>query len=121
MNVAEPKYCLKYCPQGSRSDDGHVSLFRRLVPDQDKGCPDLPEMVLPERPELAFRPHNLQSNQLSTPESIALYDAAARASVTEVSAIKTASSSKHHRLVTDVVSTVLARNLGTFSPELHGI
>jgi hypothetical protein len=88
-----------------------MALFRfsaDSVPDQDKGCPDLPEMVLPERPELAFRPHNLQSNQLSTPESIALYDAAARASVTEVSIVIQAP----YRLLSTVVSIVLARNSG---------
>lgn len=42
------------------------------------------EMVLPERPELAFRPHNLQSNQLATPQSAALYDAASKADVNQV-------------------------------------
>lgn len=70
-------------------------------------------MVLPERPELAFRPHNLQSNQLSTPESIALYDAAARASVTEVRTINTSFIIRAaYSLVSTVVSTILAHNYG---------
>eukprot|EP00952_Eustigmatos_sp_NYUAD-ZCMA_P013361 53050-Eustigmatos_ZCMA.PRE.1 len=42
-----------------------------------------PPMAANEHPELAFKPHNLQANQLETTQSVALYDAAARLDVEE--------------------------------------
>jgi hypothetical protein len=37
-----------------------------------------------EHPELAFKPHNLQANQMSSRESMALYDAALKLNTRQV-------------------------------------